>query len=118
MGTLNTWLGDIGGTILGFELIVLLVLLTALNGALAFGLWWVLCKMNWVHGKVSWASGLVTRTVDKGANIAAEPVIRCTSLWRGSKAALNRAVHWPRATAPAALPAKQPPPISGTKQAT
>jgi hypothetical protein len=117
MGTLNTWLGDIGGTILGLELIVLLVLLTALNGALAFGLWWVLRKMNWVHGKVSWASGLVTRTVDKGANIAAEPVIRGTSLWRGGKAALNRATHWPRVAAPEARPAKQLPAGTSTKEA-
>lgn len=114
MGNINDWAGTIGGTILGIELIVLVLILALLNAGLAFGLWWVLKKMGWVHEKVTWATGLVQKYVDKGANIVAAPVIRTTSFWRGLKAGAYRATHWPRrVTVPAA--GAQPVPAGKTE---
>jgi hypothetical protein len=113
MGTVNDWAGAIGGTILGIELVVLMLIIVVLNAGLAYGLWWVLKKMGWVHEKITWATGLVQKYVDRGANIVAAPVIRTTSFWRGLKAGVYRATHWPRRVpAPAAgaqLPAAREP---------
>ncbi|HEY8283691.1 MAG TPA: hypothetical protein VIJ28_04835 [Chloroflexota bacterium] len=102
MGTLNTWVGAIGGTILVLELIVALILLVALNGVLFFALRWVLRKQGLAHEKITWAQGHVDRLVNKGAGLAAAPVIRVTSAWRGLKAATHRATHWPKTARPAA----------------
>ncbi len=103
MGTLNDWAGAIGGTVLGIELILLLIIGVALNAGIAFGLYWVLKKMGWVHEKIAWATRLNEKYVDIAANVAAAPVIRTTSFWRGIKAGVRRATHWPQATGPVAL---------------
>jgi hypothetical protein len=95
MGTVNDWVGAIGGTILVLELILLLILLIALNVVLALLLRWVLRKQRLVHEKITWARALVERYVNKGANLAAAPVIRTTSGWRGLKAACRRALRRP-----------------------
>jgi hypothetical protein len=108
MGTVNDWAGAIGGTILGIELILLVLVLVLLNAGLAFGLWWVLKKMGWVHEKVTWATGLLEKVVDRSANIVAAPVIRTTSFWRGLKAGVYRATHWPKRAAVPAPGAQQP----------
>ncbi|MGH2389251.1 MAG: hypothetical protein ACRDIE_13690 [Chloroflexota bacterium] len=109
MGTVNTWVGAIGGTILVLELIVLLILLIALNVVLALVLRWVLRKQNMVHEKIEWARALVERYVNKGAGLAAAPVIRTTSTWRGAKTAAYRALHWPtRVRSRPAMVEKQP----------
>ena len=103
MGTLNTWVGGIGGTILVLELIVFLILLVALNAVLFFLLRWALRKQGLVHEKLTWVLTKVDSVVNKGAGVAAAPVIRTTSVWRGLKAATHRATHWPttaRALAP------------------
>jgi hypothetical protein len=96
MGTVNDWVGAIGGTILAIELVVLCLILLLITAALAYGLWWVLKKMNLVHEKVSWATALLQKYTDKAAAIVAAPVIRTTSVWRGLKAGIYRATHWPR----------------------
>ena len=108
MGTVNTWVGAIGGAILGIELILGLIVLVAINLVLALGLRWVLRKQGLVHDKITWALSLVDRSVNKGAGVAATPVIKSTSVWRGLKAALHRATHWPKAAQPPApqLPAQ------------
>jgi len=95
MGTLNTWVGGIGGTVLVLELIVMLILLVALNVVLVLVLRWVLRKQGLAHEKITWALAHVDRVVNKGAGLAAAPVIRTTSAWRGLKAAMRRATHWP-----------------------
>jgi hypothetical protein len=95
MGTVNDWVGAIGGTILVLELILLLILLIALNVVLALLLRWALRKQGLVHQKITWARGLVERYVNKGANLAAAPVIRTTSGWRGLKAACRRVLNRP-----------------------
>lgn len=100
MGTVNDIAGVIGGTILCLELIVLLLLLVAINGGLAFGLWWVARKMGFVREKRIWAMGLVQKWSDRAMRLAAEPVIRGTSVWRGLKAGLYRATHWPARETP------------------
>jgi len=97
MGALNDFVGAVGGTIVCLELIILLVLGVAVNFAIAFGLWWVLKHMNFVHEKIAWATRKYEHVVDKSLNVAAAPVIRTTSVWRGVKAGLHRATHWPRA---------------------
>jgi hypothetical protein len=102
MGTVNNWVGAIGGTILVLELIVVLILLVAINLGLALLLRWVLRKRGVVHEKIVWAQALVDRFVNKGAGVAAAPVIRTTSAWRGLKATYRRALHWPKPVA--ALP--------------
>ncbi len=106
MGKVNDWVGTIGGTILGIELIVLLLLAVALNAVLAFVLWWVLRKTGWVHEKITWLLGIEEKAVNRVAGVAAAPVIRTTSAWRGLKAGLHRATHWPhrRAEQPALPP--------------
>jgi hypothetical protein len=105
VGDVNDFAGAVGGTILTLELIVLLVLLVAINGGLAFGLWWLLKRRNWLHGKVAGVTARVEKVVDKGANISAAPVIRTASVWQGLKAGLHRATHWPRtAQLPEGLP--------------
>ena len=106
MGTVNDWAGAIGGTILGLELIVLLLIGVALNAGIAFGLYWVLKKMGWVRAKRIWATDLFTRYLNKGMNVIAAPVIVTTSFWRGLKAGLHRATHW---TPTAHIPASTPP---------
>ncbi|HWE62314.1 MAG TPA: hypothetical protein VHB98_11440 [Chloroflexota bacterium] len=95
MGQINDWLGTIGGAILALELIVLLLILVGINAALALGLRWALRKSTFVHEKITWARALAVRYVDKGANLVAAPVIITTSAWRGLKAGLYRATHWP-----------------------
>jgi len=116
MGTINNWVGAIGGTILVLELIVTLVLLAAINLGLALVLRWVLRKQSVVHEKIAWAQALVDRFVNKGAGVAAAPMIRATSAWRGVKAAYRRALHWPKAT-PAIHPAENPPQIDASRAA-
>ncbi len=105
MGTLNTWVGGIGGTILVLELIVMLVLMVALNVVIVLVLRWVLRKQVLVPATLTWALAHVHRVVNNGAGLAAAPVIRTTSAWRGLRAAMHRATHWP------AL-AKVPAPVS------
>lgn len=112
MGNVNDWAGTIGGTILGLELIVLLLVLVAINAGLAFGLLWVLRKMGWVHDKIVFAQGLQAKLLDRGTRAAAMPVILSTSAWRGLKVGLYRATYWPprgktRRPTPA-LPAPSP----------
>ena len=108
MGTLNTWVGAIGGTILVLELILMLVLLVALNVVLVLVLRWAMRKQGLVHEKLTWALAHVDRVVNKGAGLAAAPVIRTTSVWRGLKAATHRVTHWPeRALAPASTEARE-----------
>lgn len=102
LANINDVVGAIGGTILCLELIVLLLILVGINAGLFLGLRWVLGRTGWAHEKIAWALGLVTRYVEKGAGLAAAPVIVGTSAWRGLKAGLHRATHWP---AGAALPA-------------
>lgn len=104
MGTVNDWLGAIGGAILGIELIVLLVILVGINAGLAFGLRWVLRKTGMVHQKNQQIRVLVEKYVNRGAAVVASPVIVTTSVWRGLKAGLYRATHWPRTATPPALP--------------
>lgn len=111
MGQVNAWVGTIGGVIIVFELIVLLLILVAINGALVFGLRWVLRKRGIVHEKVTWARALVVRYVDRGANLAAAPVIVTTSVWRGLKVSLYRATHWPAGRAASSA---TPPPAAQT----
>jgi|GEM_PF-2270175 len=96
LGDLTDTVGTIGGTILCIELIGLVVVLVAINAGLVFGLRWVLGKADWTRGKIDWATGLVNKYVDKGANIAAAPVIVTSSVWSGLKAGLYRATHWPK----------------------
>lgn len=96
LGDLTDTVGTIGGTILCIELIGLVVVLVAINAGLVFGLRWVLVKADWTRGKIDWATGLVNKYVDKGANIAAAPVIVTSSVWSGLKAGLYRATHWPK----------------------
>ena len=93
---LTDTVGTIGGTILCIELIGLVLVLVAINAGLIFGLRWVLGKADWTRGKIDWATGLVNKYVDKGANIAAAPVIVTSSVWSGLKAGLYRATHWPK----------------------
>lgn len=112
MGDLNDFVGAVGGTIICLELIVLLVLLVAINAGLAFGLWWLLKHTKLVHEKIAWATGKYEHVVDKGLNVAAAPVIRSTSAWRGLKAGLYRATHWPRAEVRASVAALEAPPAS------
>ena len=100
MGAVNDAAGVIGGTILCLLLIIMLLLMVAINGGLAFGLWWVAKKMGWVHEKRVWAMALAQKWSDRAMALAAEPVIRGTSLWRGFKAGLYRATHWPRSERP------------------
>jgi len=107
MGTVNNWVGAIGGTILVLELIIVLILLVAINLGLALLLRWVLRKRGMVHEKIVWAQGLVDRFVNKGADIAAAPVIRTTSIWRGLKATYHRALHWPKSRVAALPPAEK-----------
>jgi uncharacterized membrane protein YedE/YeeE len=95
MGNVNDWVGTLGGTILGLELIVLLLVLVAINAGLAFLLMLALRKMGWVHDKIVFAQGLQAKFLDRGTRIAAMPVIVSTSVWRGFKAGLHRATHWP-----------------------
>jgi hypothetical protein len=97
VGDINDLVGAVGGTIVCLELIVVLVLLIAINLGIAFGLWWVLKHTKAVRAKIAWATGKYEKAVDKGLNVAAAPVIRTTSFWRGAKAGLHRATHWPRA---------------------
>jgi hypothetical protein len=108
MGTVNDWVGAIGGTILVLELIVALILLVAINLGLALVLRWALRKRGMVHEKIVWAQALVDRFVNKGAGVAAAPVIRTTSAWRGLKATYRRALHWPKPPA-SLLPAEKQP---------
>lgn len=96
MGEINDWVGAIGGTILVLELIVLLILLAGINLALALLLRWVLRKRGMVHEKIVWAQALVDRFVNKGADVAAAPVIRTTSAWRGLQAGFRRALRRPK----------------------
>jgi len=96
LGDLTDTVGTIGGTILCIELIGLVVVLVAINAGLVFGLRWVLGKAGWTRGKIDWATGLVNKYVDKGANIAAAPVIVTSSVWSGLRAGLYRATHWPK----------------------
>src|SRR5579862_7775604 len=119
MGSLNDIVGVIGGTILCLELIVVILLLLGLNAGLAFGLRWILRKSEWMHSKIEWALGLVTKNVDRGMNVIAAPVILSTSAWRGLKAGLYRATHWPAsATQPTAvLPASVPTAKDSTRAA-
>ncbi len=105
MGSVNDWAGAVGGTILCLELIVLLLILVAINAGMAFGLWWVAKKMGWVHEKRIWVQGLIQKWSDRAMGVAAEPVIRGTSTWRGLKAGLYRATHWPQQRPTAAFPA-------------
>ena len=95
MGSVNDFVGAVGGTIVCLELIVVLILVVAINGGVAFGLWWVLKHMKSVHEKVVWATRKYESVLDKGLNVAASPVIRTTSFWRGFKAGLYRVTHWP-----------------------
>jgi hypothetical protein len=111
VGNVNDWAGTIGGTILGLELIIVLVIGVAINAGIAFGLYWVLKKMGWVHDKVAWALRLYEKYVEKAANVAAAPVIRGTSFWRGIRAGIHRATHWPQSTQP---PAMLPAPVPAT----
>ncbi len=111
MGNVNDWAGTIGGTILGLELIVLLLILVAINAGLALGLLWILRKMGWVHDKIVLAQALQAKFLDRGTRAAAMPVIASTSLWRGLKAGLHRATHWPprgKTRPTPALPAARP----------
>jgi len=105
VGNVNAFVGALGGTILCLELLVLLLLLVAINAGMAFGLWFVLKKMGFVHRKLAWATGRVESIVDKASNIAAAPVIRTTSAWRGLRATAYRATHWPPRPAVTAAPA-------------
>ena len=116
MGTVNDWVGAIGGTLLVLELIVVLILLVAINLGLALGLRWVLRKQGMVHEKIVWAQNLVDRYVNKGAGLAAAPVIRTTSAWRGIKASYRRALHWP-AAAPALPPVEKQPQTDASRAA-
>jgi hypothetical protein len=112
MGTVNDFVGAVGGAILGIELVVVVLLLAVFNAALAYVLWWVLKKVSWAHEKITWATGKVSGAVDTGANIVAAPVIRTTSAWRGLKAGWHRITHWP--SQPSSAPtAEMAPPISG-----
>lgn len=95
LGDLTDTVGTIGGTILCIELVGVVVVLLAINAGLIFGLRWVLGKADWTRGKIDWAAGLVNTYVDKGANIAAAPVIVTSSVWSGIKAGMYRATHWP-----------------------
>jgi len=117
MGTLNTWVGAIGGTILVLELIVALVLLVALNAVLFLLLRWVLRKQGLAHEKLTWALALVDRIVNKVAGLAAAPVIRTTSAWRGLKAVTHRATHWPATARALATTAEPLPPQDGQRVA-
>lgn len=94
MGKINDIVGAIGGTIMVLELIILIVVFIAIDVALLIGLRWVRGKETWVREKRQFGQSLVTRYVDRGAGIAAAPVIVCTSAWRGFKAGLHRATHW------------------------
>jgi hypothetical protein len=105
MGTINDWAGAIGGTILGIELLVALLILVVINAGIAYGLWWVAKKMGLVHEKRVWLQGLIQKWTDRATSVAAEPVIRSTSAWRGLKAGLYRATHWPRRLPSSAVPA-------------
>lgn len=116
MGTVNNWVGAIGGAILAIELIVALILLVAINLGLALVLRWVLRKQSMVHEKIAWAQALVDRFVIKGAGLAAAPVIRTTSSWRGVKAVCRRALHWP-APAPAVQAVEKQPQTEVTRAA-
>ena len=108
MGNVNDWAGTIGGTLLGLELIVLLLILVAINAGLAFGLFWVLRKTDWVHTKIGIGQGLVGKVVDRGTRVAVMPVIVSTSVWRGLKAGLYRATHWPAVSRPSSMPQPLP----------
>ena len=78
---------------------MLVLVLVAINAGLVFGLRWVLGKAGWTRGKIDWITGLINKYVDKGANIAATPVIVTSSVWSGLKAGLYRATHWPKSRA-------------------
>lgn len=96
MGTVNDVAGTIGGVIMVFELIVLLVLLIGVNAVLLIGLRWVRRKRSWISTKRATGQSLVDRYVDRAANAAAAPVIIVGSVWSGLKAGLHRATHWER----------------------
>ncbi len=118
MGTINDFVGVVGGTIVCIELIVVLILVVAINLGIAFGLWWVLKHMKAVHEKIVWATRKYEGVLDKGLNVAASPVIRTTSFWRGFKAALHRATHWPHAAqAPRVAESVAPAPESAGRSA-
>lgn len=105
MGKINDWVGAIGGTIVVLELLILLVVLVGINFGLVLGLRWVRGKMSFVREKRLTGQSLVTKYVDRGASVVATPVIVSTSVWRGVKAGLYRATHWPvNAQTPVVLP--------------
>ena len=96
MGTVNNVVGTIGGVIMVFELIALLLLLIGVNVVLLIALRWVRRKRTWVSEKRTVGQSLIHRYVDRAADIAAAPVIWSSSAWSGLKAGLHRATHWER----------------------
>jgi hypothetical protein len=119
MGNVNDVVGIIGGVILAIELILLVLVLLVITAGIALGLAWVRGKMGLVHEKIELVRSLQAKYVDRGTRAIAMPVIVSTSVWRGLKAGVYRATHWPRmvqAPPPSALPAASPDQPPATSQ--